>query len=1193
MVESCAEELSGVLANCAAQLEAVVAEVVVKTAAEAVVPTAAREVALTNVLQALERIAGLCRLWGARRAVLFCSELAGLLTQFVRMGGASQPGSLGALVRISVLHLSRFLKGLSPAVNDEEFDVGRLNNLRAAAGKSLLPEAPDGTRATDSPLLGSCPVPDILPLLRQRVRGVQAMFGQASTAAPHELSLSLLKELDSLDSVLQVLGPTWFGSPGAEEPRDAGRIAGLLLRLDLQIGFLLATQAPARISVPEAVLGRRKRSVPVATECLLHDARQRWYELAHRRLSELLGPLAAAPISQGAVPEDVGCALLALYRPLQLVTNARDGLLPRSDVSALLTECEHLLQHLWCWQRVATSLDGGIPQGLAARGRRLVLHVQLLLLRALDAEAGNLCPGDSLWTTPAWRKLLTQQKHALVRDSRHLQRLQRSSWRRRLATEYPPEPEWLNLVGAELAAELNLMSQNLQRCQQQGGSEESDFPADLFCTVVCRQALNALLIGELELYEVLESLRQLLTTLLERQVSVGADELAVLRQLHELLHSQVGPPPGAQEQHGPSPQMAFGSEPAKDALSASTNLPQKALASLQISISACVARWQALPRSDDVDVSVERACDDGLAQRACIAIAQLPVYLAQNIRELLPAAERLEACANDPGWFAGLNRVLIVELRMLATGARALQVYRVARLSAVLAEVHQALAESTTACPEATLLTRLADAHRQLRRGLNQAAARREVSNPREAIASLYQCLDQLQAAPQLVSHDRLPGPWPHTSTAFEFDSESFRVFRREAEALVERIDAHLSGLSASLTAAVPDELLHALHTLKGSARLFGCERIASLCHRSESVLLAGKPFALSRPTAVAECSSAVQYDCHNVDDDAVERRNAHGKPLVNELASLGALISELRVALDELSATGPSLDDPATHEQASNTRPPAPCGSVFLAAPEHSVPIPALALQRITALAGSARTQVRAALDVLQSCRHEQDAARLSLLVDLLIEQERCIVQLDEEVAGSRLVSFARVTPRLQRLAGRHSNQLDRQLRFQVRNDALRVDRLMLEQLIAPLEHLLRNAIDHGIEPISLRRARGKPDGGFVTLDMQERDANLVLELRDDGAGIDSRSLTERASQLGMALEVSVESQQRLQWVLLPGFSTRKRATQDAGHGIGLAMVNSVVTALGGRVEVESTAGVGSCFRLLLPRWDIAPKPV
>ena len=68
---------------------------------------------------------------------------------------------------------------------------------------------------------------------------------------------------------------------------------------------------------------------------------------------------------------------------------------------------------------------------------------------------------------------------------------------------------------------------------------------------------------------------------------------------------------------------------------------------------------------------------------------------------------------------------------------------------------------------------------------------------------------------------------------------------------------------------------------------------------------------------------------------------------------------------------------------------------------------------------------------------------------------------------------------------------------------------------------------------------------------------------------------------------------EQRLQWVLLPGFSTRTQATQESGHGIGLAMVNSVVTALGGRVEVESTAGSGSCFRLLLPRWDIAPKPV
>ncbi|MES3007325.1 MAG: ATP-binding protein [Pseudomonadota bacterium] len=1136
--------------------------------------TATGESALAEVLQAIERVAGLCKLFGARRAAVFCADLATLFTQLARTSDPI-PADTVELAGVSLLQVTGFLMNLQPPVSDAQFDLATLNALRLAIGKSPLPLPVRDDFAVQNALSNACHAPDIWPLLLQRVRGAQAMLGQtsgtenggqgeavtgvSSNEPCREISSELSCELRAISSVQQVLGSEWLGFIDVDACWGVRQAAVLLLEWQLELQFRVSPFPSAR------PLPRRGR-LPAA-DCLLFTAQQQWRAVAYQHVNTLVHSLTRAPLAHGAIPERIGLEFLALCQSLQLAGDVEPGLAPRAEWCLLLAAAVRLARHLLCWQRVAISMDGVISPALATRGRQLLLRLQLHVLESLSTESAGVDVSlDSLQPLPLWRR---QQLQTLVRDCQHFERLQRSVWRRRLTAEYAPDAELLRIFKDELRQTLILLERNLC-CPQ----------SDAFCTLVARSSQNALVVGEVLLHEVLEALRQLLTAFLERQASIGAEELALLESLCEQLRGHPGE---------------------------SSWLEEEALASLQTRISRCMTHLQAQPRADIADVLVdatpattpcvaaamiaERRVDGARAAQTRVAITQLPVYLAQHIRALLSAAERLETCMvtgsatgfDNGADFAALNRVLIVELRMLATGARALQVYRVARLSAVLAELHQTLAvpgAATTAATAGTanlllsagsilashsapgpdLLAQLVAAHRLLRRGLNQAAARREVDNPRDIIAGLYRRLDQWQTpSPQASQLLHGQADWSP-----QHDPDCYDDFRREAEELVESIGAHLGALSYRIAEAVPaafhdplHQALHGLHTLKGNARMFACERLAALCHRCESALLATTSTVRAQPGAVAESARTVHYASGQV------------------RSSLEPLINELRVALDELPLAASGLPALLT---------PLP--------PEHSIAIPAGALQRIAALVGNARTQIRAALDVLQACRPEPDAARLSLLEDLLTEQERCVVQLDEEVAGSRLVSFSRVTPRLQRLAGRHSNQLDRQLRFRVRNDDLRVDRLLLERLVAPLEHLLRNAIDHGIEPVSLRRACGKADSGTVLLDLQERGDQLVLELRDDGAGISTDALLACAARLG--LEESAEApEQRLQWVLLPGFSTRMQATQDSGHGIGLAMVNSVVTALGGRVEVESTLGLGSCFRLLLPRWDIASKPV
>lgn len=1124
-----------VLQQCAEQLESSAALLLEGYVLGGHAPTAAPagqlEPALDGLLQNIERVAGLCRLFDARRATVFCADLAALLTQLVGTPGPLAVDTL-ALASVSLLQVTRFLTSMRAPITDTHFDVETLNALRLAIGKRPLPPQSSGRTGVqdgvqDGPW-NACDTTTVRVLLMRRIRGAQAMLGppmvakveaeDPASALLRELAPELVRELHAISSVLQVLGPQRLGVTGLADNLDPESAAGFLLKLELQLS--VETRALRRTS------GSVCAGELAAVDCLLRDARRQWRATAYRRLHTMVtsldhAPLDHAPLEPGALPERAGLELVALWDSLRLTDELHPGLVPHAEWSLLLAAGARLFRHLLCWQSVALGMDGSISPTLAMRGRQLVLRLQLNALDCLSVHAANA--GD-LPPLPGWRR---QQIQILLRDCQHFERLQRTVWRRRLAVECTPDAALLCTFREELRETLVLLERG------------SGWPqSDAFCTVVARLSQNALVVGEVLLHEVLDALRQLFTALLERQESIGDEELVLLESVREHLQRRL--------HELPSPE-------------------DDALVTLQSCIGRRMARLHA-PQADISDVFVE----GGRAPQTRIAITQLPVYLAQNIRELLSAAERLEIClaagVEGRAEFVALNRVLIVELRMLATGARALQVYRVARLSAVLAELHQALAvpatttsSSSESCFEPDLLAQLVEAHCLLRRGLNQAAARREVDNPRDVIAGLYRRLDQLQASLVAPLTDRLTEWQPR------HDPACYNEFRREAEALVHRMESDVDAMATGVGAAadVYRDMLHALHTLKGNARLFACESLASVCHRCESVLLGAKDAAFVQAGAVAERD--VDYG------GGLSRAGplcpSGTFPQANFF--LAPLVSELRAALDEL-----------------------PVAASVPLPPEHGIAIPAASLQRIAALAGSARTQVRAALDVLHSCRQESDAARLSLLADLLTEQERCVVQLDEEVAGSRLVSFSRVTPRLQRLVGQHSNQLDRQLRLRVRNDGLRVDRLLLERLVAPLEHLLRNAVDHGIEPVAVRRACGKADGGTVLLELQECDDQLVLELRDDGAGISNDALLTCAARLGMA-DSEEAPERRLQWVLRPGFTTRVQATQDSGHGIGLAMVNSVVTALGGRVEVESTPGIGSCFRLLLPRWDIASKPV
>ena len=184
-----------------------------------------------------------------------------------------------------------------------------------------------------------------------------------------------------------------------------------------------------------------------------------------------------------------------------------------------------------------------------------------------------------------------------------------------------------------------------------------------------------------------------------------------------------------------------------------------------------------------------------------------------------------------------------------------------------------------------------------------------------------------------------------------------------------------------------------------------------------------------------------------------------------------------------------------------------------------------------------------------------------------------------------TRMIPFASMVPRLRRIVRQISGELGKKVDFDVRNAEGEMDRNILERMIAPLEHMLRNALDHGIESPADRKQAGKPETGEVTLSLTREGGDVVLRMIDDGAGIPSSVIRDKAIRQGMLREdEDLSEREILQFILQPGFSTAQQVTQISGRGVGMDVVASEIKQLGGSLDIDSAVGRGTTFTVRLP---------
>ncbi|MBE9563352.1 MAG: Hpt domain-containing protein, partial [Proteobacteria bacterium] len=202
-----------------------------------------------------------------------------------------------------------------------------------------------------------------------------------------------------------------------------------------------------------------------------------------------------------------------------------------------------------------------------------------------------------------------------------------------------------------------------------------------------------------------------------------------------------------------------------------------------------------------------------------------------------------------------------------------------------------------------------------------------------------------------------------------------------------------------------------------------------------------------------------------------------------------------------------------------------------------------------------------------------------------LLVQQSRIGAELQENIMRTRMVPFSRVSPRLQRIARLTARELRKQADFVIEGEAIEFERTVLNRVVAPLEHMLRNAIGHGVEDAQARKQAGKSTVAKITVSIAKEGAELIIKLSDDGAGLNLAAIRQKAEERGLIQPDTVVSDHELmQFVLEPAFSTAKMVTQLSGRGVGMDVANSEIKQLGGNLRIFSKTGKGTTFEIRLP---------
>jgi chemosensory pili system protein ChpA (sensor histidine kinase/response regulator) len=471
----------------------------------------------------------------------------------------------------------------------------------------------------------------------------------------------------------------------------------------------------------------------------------------------------------------------------------------------------------------------------------------------------------------------------------------------------------------------------------------------------------------------------------------------------------------------------------------------------------------------------------------------------------------------------------------------------------------------------------------------------------------------RLQPLAPAPAAEPVPGP----RVADDIDPQLLPIFIEEAHDLQRDIGRELRAWrEAPAPAGASDNLRRLLHTLKGSARMAGVMRFGDVVHGMESrieqtgsqddtqavlddldqgfdrceTLLA----QLERGETSAPEAQAVADDAGPADDDSPARERPSVRvraDMVDRFVNEAGEMSIARTRIEgELRALRSSLGDLTENVQRLRSQlreiemqAEGQMQSRMAAAEAQHEQFDPLEMDRFTRFQELSRMMAESLSDVTTV---QYNLVRNLDASDTAIQtQARLNRDLSQALMSVRMVPFSTLEDRLYRVARQSAKELGKKVNLELRNTQIELDREVLEQMTGPIEHLLRNAVAHGIESREAREQGGKSETGEIVISLAQQTNEVTIELADDGAGLALDRIRARAIERGMLAEDADVDERRLTNLIFePGFSTAEKLSELSGRGVGMDVVKSATTSLGGRIETTSQPGRGTRFRLSLP---------
>ncbi len=460
--------------------------------------------------------------------------------------------------------------------------------------------------------------------------------------------------------------------------------------------------------------------------------------------------------------------------------------------------------------------------------------------------------------------------------------------------------------------------------------------------------------------------------------------------------------------------------------------------------------------------------------------------------------------------------------------------------------------------------------------------------------------------------------------------SQFYQVFFEESAELLGEMEHLLLELDVAAPGA--DELnaiFRTAHSIKGGSATFGFNEITETTHILESLLdrVRKRELALRsdmvevflKAVDVLKMQLAGRQSGSEVDTQAVaqlcERLNelAQGEEAARRIPVAKAAqasheprepvnpsLENLYAILTQREASAPAAAAPG--DPGYGFFPGAPAAPAQPAGQRAEVPVPAARpARRASDHTEAEATSIRVGVEkvdqlinlvgelVITQAMLSQSASRMDPvahegLLNGLSQLEHNTRDLQESVLSIRMMPMSYVFSRFPRVVHDLAGQLGKQVELRTVGEATELDKGLIEKVVDPLTHLVRNSLDHGIEPPAKRLAAGKTAHGAVTLRAFHQGGNIIIEVEDDGAGLDRERILAKAKERGLPVTEAMSDQEVWQLIFEAGFSTAETVTAVSGRGVGMDVVRRNVNAMGGRIEIESSRGSGTRIAIRLP---------